>query len=279
MLPHEQEKELFLFVCCKCVFTGGDRLSHLRPGLSLGGMAVSKEVLGVIGGLGPLATAHFLELVARMTAAKLDQQHLDMIVYNFPSIPDRTGYLLGSNLKSPLPGLLWAGRALAREKVRCIAIPSITAHFFYEELTEDLRIPILDGVEETVKELHDHHITKAGIMATDATLISGFFTKALMDAGIQPVLPSKPRQQDVMHLIYDNIKAGKQAELDRFQKVCDELRQKGAEVIILGCTELSLIKKEYALGPGFLDAMEVLARQSVLCCGKRVKPQYDNLIS
>ena len=83
---------------------------------------MSGPVLGVIGGLGPLATANFLELMTKMTQAPSEQDHVDMVVYNFPSIPDRTGYILGSNLRSPLPGLLWAGRELERQEVSAIAI-------------------------------------------------------------------------------------------------------------------------------------------------------------
>lgn len=238
-----------------------------------------KKVLGVIGGLGPMATTHFMELVIRMTDASMDQENVDMIVYNFPSIPDRTGYILGSNLKSPLPGLLWVGRSLARQGVDCIAIPCITAHFFYEELAEEIRVPILNGINETVKHLKENGVTRAGIMATDGTIISGLFSQALLSVGITPVLPSRQRQADVMHLIYNNIKAGQSVEMERFQAVQQELRQRGAEVIILGCTELSLIKRDHTIGPGFLDSMEVLARQAVLRCGKTVKKEYNNLIT
>jgi len=238
-----------------------------------------KKILGVIGGLGPLSTTHFMEQTIRMTDASTDQQNMDMIVYNFPSIPDRTGYILGSNLKSPLPGLLWVGRNLARQDVDCIAIPCITAHFFYEELTEQIRTPILNAVSETVKHLKENGVASAGVMATEGTIFSGLFSQALLAAGIQPFLPSKPRQADVTHLIYHNIKAGKPAEMDRFSAVSQELRQRGAEVILLGCTELSLIKRDHPLGPGFLDAMEVLARQAVLRCGKTLRPEYRRLIT
>ena len=98
---------------------------------------MEKNIIGVIGGLGPLATAHFMELVIEMTDAKRDQENVDMIVYNFPSIPDRTGYILGSNLKSPLPGLKNVAHALVRQKVSCIAIPCVTAHYFHKELQGD----------------------------------------------------------------------------------------------------------------------------------------------
>lgn len=238
-----------------------------------------KKILGVIGGLGPMSTTHFMELVIRMTDASTDQENVDMIVYNFPSIPDRTGYILGSNLKSPLPGLLWVGRSLMRQGVDCIAIPCITAHFFHEELAEEIRVPILNGIQETVNHLKENGITTAGIMATDGTIISGLFSQALLSAGITPVLPSRKRQADVMHLIYNNIKAGLPAEMERFDSVQAELRERGAESIILGCTELSLIKRDYTIGPGFLDSMEVLARHAVLRCGKTVKKEYNCLIT
>ena len=240
---------------------------------------MKKKVIGVIGGLGPLVTAHFMELVIEMTDARRDQENVDMIVYNFPSIPDRTGYILGSNLKSPLPGLKNVGHALARQKVSCIAIPCVTAHYFHKELQESLPVPIINGVAETVKLLKAQGVKKVGIMATDGTIRSGLLSAELDLAGIIPVVPSPRRQEDVMHLIYENVKAGKPADMQRFRRVQQELFDCGAEVILLGCTELSLIKRDHTIGAGFLDAMEILAQQAILQCGKPLKEQYLSLIS
>lgn len=240
---------------------------------------MSGRVLGVIGGLGPLATARFLELTVQMTDAATEQDNVNMIVYNFPAIPDRTGYILGSNLRSPLPGLLSVGRELDRQNVRCIAIPCVTAHYFYDELEQGLRSPILHGVRETVAHLKEQGVGSAGVMATEGTIISGLFSRELLEAGIRPVLPSKARQGDVNHLIYNNIKAGIPAEQDRFGAVEEELRRRGAEAIILGCTELSLVKRDMALGHGYLDAMEVLAKRAIEECGKRVKDGYRCLVT
>lgn len=242
-------------------------------------MSKEKPLLGVIGGLGPMATTHFMELVIRMTDASTDQQNLDMIVYNFPSIPDRTGYILGSNLRSPLPGLLSVGNALARQGADYIAIPCMTAHYFYEELQAGIPAKVIHCVRDTVSHLKENGITAAGLMATDGTIASNLFLRELIEAGILPVLPSEERQADVMHLIYRNIKAGDPVEMDRFQAVEQELRGKGAQVIILGCTELSLIKRDYEIGAGFLDAMEVLAQQAVLLGGRKLKTEYRNLIT
>lgn len=236
-------------------------------------------MLGVIGGLGPLATAHFLELVVEMTHAPREQDNLDMIVYNFPSIPDRTGYILGSNLRSPLPGLLSVARDLSRQGVAQIAIPCVTAHYFYDALQNAVPTPIINDVMETARHLKDRGVARAGIMATDGTILSGLFSTALKEQGILPVTPTPARQADVMHLIYQNVKAGKPPEMDRFQAVREELRQNGAEVIILGCTELSLIKRDQNIGPGFLDSMDILAQQSILRCGKPIQKKYRSLIT
>ena len=239
---------------------------------------MEKKIIGVIGGLGPLATAHFMELVIKMTEARRDQENVDMIVYNFPSIPDRTGYILGSNLKSPLPGLLSVARALERQRVGCIAIPCVTAHYFHQELQSAIHTPILNGVAETVQLLKARGIKKVGIMATDGTIRSGLLSRELDNAGLLPVIPSEARQADVTHLIYRNVKAGKKAEMDRFRRVQQELTDCGAEVILLGCTELSLIRRDEVIGGGFLDIMEVLAREAVLRSGKRLKGEYRDLL-
>lgn len=237
------------------------------------------KVLGVIGGLGPMATAHFMELVVDMTRAASDQDNLEMIIYNFPSIPDRTGYILGSNLKSPLPGLMSVGHALSRQEVACIAIPCMTAHYFHRELSAAIATPILNGVEETARHLKENGIHRVGIMGTDGTVHSGLFSDALECRGIRPIVPSRERQADVMHLIYRNVKAGLPPEMARFHAVRQELLDKGAQVIILGCTELSVIKRNQNIGPGFLDAMEVLAQQAILRCGKQLRPEYETLIT
>ncbi len=240
---------------------------------------MKEPILGVIGGLGPMATAFFMELVTDMTDAKTDQEHLEMIVRSATSIPDRTRYILDNTAKSPLPRMLEIGAWLASQGATTIAIPCMTAHYFFSSLEAGISTPIINGAGETVRHLKDHGITRVGIMATSGTVQSGVFHRELERLGMEAVIPSAQRQADVMHLIFDNIKAGTPADMDRFEAVAAELRQKGAEAIILGCTELSLIKRDHPIGPGFIDAMEVLAQQSVLRCGKPLKAHYRNLIS
>ena len=238
-----------------------------------------RKILGVIGGLGPIATAHFMELVINMTDVDMDQQHLPMIVYNMPFIPDRTAYILDNTKENPLPKMLEIGKNLQQQGAACIAVPCVTAHYFMDKLEAGVSVPLINGVRETVAHLKENGIQKVGIMATDGTVRSGIFHKELEKQGLVPIAPLAAAQADVMHLIFNNVKAGKAAEMDRFAAAAEDLRSQGAQVIILGCTELSLIKRDEKIGAGFIDAMEVLARQSVLACDKPLKKEYDCLIT
>ena len=155
----------------------------------------------------------------------------------------------------------------------------MTAHYFFDALETGIAAPIINGVGETVKHLQENGARKVGIMATDGTIQSGIFHRELLNQGLEPIVPKLQAQKDVMHLIFQNVKAGKPVELERFYTAAEDLRSQGAEAVILGCTELSLIKRDYAIGSGFIDAMEVLAQQAVLMCDKPLKKEYRCLIT
>lgn len=235
--------------------------------------------LGVIGGLGPIATAYFLELVINMTDAACDQDHLDMIIYNTPSTPDRTAFILGRSTASPLTTMIETGRRLVEQGVDYIAIPCITAQYFHRELQDAIDRPIINIIRQTALHLKQNGVKTAGIAATDGTIAGSLFQRELDAQGIRSLAPSAGMQRYVMELIYDNIKAGIPADMDKFNAVSQELRSGGAEAIILGCTELSLIKRDYPIGPGYLDAMEVLAKSSVVSCQAPLKNRFQCLIS
>lgn len=236
-------------------------------------------IAGVIGGLGPAATAYFMELVIRMTDAQCDQDHLEMMIYNSPKIPDRTAYILGESRENPAEPMIAIGRKLAEQGADYISIPCITAHYFHKELTENIPVPIIHAVYETGVEIQRHGIQKVGIMATDGTIQSRIFQKQLEEMGMQGILPDPVYQGYVMDLIFKNVKAGIRADCERFQMVAEHLRNRGAEIIVLGCTELSLIKRDYEIGGGFIDALEVLAQRTVVKGRVMLKREYQDLIS
>lgn len=234
--------------------------------------------LGVIGGLGPMATAYFLELLIRMSDARTDQEHIEVILHSKPQIPDRTRYILGLSPENPQPFMAEIGKGLVSQGAEMIAIPCITAHYFQKQLEEQIGVHIINAIEETALHLKEAGVSKAGIMATDGTVESGLFQKTFSEYGISCEIPDREGQKQVMHLIYENVKAGKPVELSRFEEVFAELTGKGAQAVLLACTELSLIKRDYPVGAGILDVMEVLARKAVLACG-HLKKEYENLIT
>lgn len=235
--------------------------------------------LGVIGGLGPLASAYFYELLSRMTEAKIDQEHMEINIISRPSIPDRTGYILGRNNDNPLPHLVEVGKTLEEMGVDYIALPCITAHYFHEELTNMINVPIIHVIKETVNYLKENGIKRAGIMATEGTISSKLFQTELLKKNIIPITPSKKGQEYISNLIYKNIKMGLPVNMEDFFKARDELSKNGADTIILGCTELSLIKRDEDIGSGFINALEILARSCITKCEAKLKSEYTNLIS
>ena len=236
------------------------------------------KTLGVLGGLGPMASAYFLQLLVQMSDAATDQEHMEVILHSKPQIPDRTRYILGQSIDNPLPQMAAAGRGLAAQGAEILAIPCITAHYFQNQLEAEVGVPILHAIEETALYLEQAGIACVGILATDGTLASRLFQSCLAEHGIDCIVPGEEDQKAVMHLIYENVKAGKSVEFPLFEAVSGRLFVRGAQVILLACTELSLIKRDYVLKPGFLDVLEVLARKAVLCCG-RLKKEYEALIT
>lgn len=234
--------------------------------------------LGVIGGLGPIATAYFMELVIKMTDAERDQEHIEMIVYNFPKIPDRTAYILGQSRENPVDSMIAIGKKLEAQGADYIAIPCVTAHYFHKELSESIRIPILHAIRETGEEILKKKVGTVGLMATDGTVQSGIFQKQLEEMGLKVLAPESEYQRLVMDIIYKNVKAGNPPDIDKFNRVSRHLRERGAKILILGCTELSLIMRDFSIGKGYVDVMEVLAQRAVLLCRGKLKEKYRKLI-
>lgn len=234
--------------------------------------------LGIIGGLGPMATAYFLYLLTSMSRADTDQEHMEILMHSKPSIPDRTKYILDRSQPNPAPEMIAVGRELKDMGAEMLAIPCITAHYFHDELEKNIGIPVLHAVRETALYLREAGVERVGILATDGTVRSGLFSKVLEEYKTTVVYPDAACQQMVMDLIYRQIKSGEKGNPDELEHVGQALFRAGAQVNLLGCTELSILKRNYKLPAGYLDVMEVLARRAVLDCG-RFDTRYGQLIT
>ncbi len=232
--------------------------------------------LGIIGGMGPLATALFMELVIEMTKADKDSEHIHMDIVNMPGIPDRTDYILGKSNESPLSFILQIKEELETRGAKVLAMPCNTAFYFYEELTKS-GLPMIHPIRESVLCLKEAGVDRVGILATDGTVQTKLFQTGLAEYGITAIVPDEVHQKLVMSMIYDDVKAGKNISADKIKAVEAHLKEQGAEVMILGCTELSVAKRSGLVKEGYLDTLEVMARKAVLECGV-LKKQYEKLL-
>lgn len=224
--------------------------------------------LGILGGLGPMSTVYFYELITAHTRAARDQDHLDLLISSRATTPDRTDFILGRSQDDPLPAM--AEEALRLEKAGALrlVIPCNTAHFFYEGVQAAVSIPVLNIIGQNAAFCRSLGLSCVGVLATEGTVASGAYANALSALGIACLTPDADGQAVVSRVIYDQIKRGQSPDVEEFLRVADSLFARGCERILLGCTELSLLKKHHLSDPRFIDSMEVLALAAIRACGK-----------
>jgi len=172
-------------------------------------------------------------MVVKMTDARSDSEHIPMIIYNKPCIPDRTNYILGKSTDNPFIEIAKIGKNLVGQGVDYIAIPCVTAYYFYDMLCKEVDVPVIDMIGETANHLRENGIRRVGLMATDGTITGGFFKRGLEEQGLEVVQPSAEDQKLLMDIIYNGIKANMPFDMEDFNTVKNELFNAGAEVIIL----------------------------------------------
>lgn len=226
--------------------------------------------IGVLGGLGPLATVKFLEKVIDLTEAKNDQENVDMVILNHSSVPDRTDYLLNNNKPNPLPYLINDAKLLESIGCEYLVMPCNTAHSFYDEINNSINSKLINMVSETIKECNIRNIKKVGLMATRGTIATKIFDK--YNDSIELIIPDENTQKLVDILIFDKVKKNINVSLDEYEKVLNYFYSLGCESVILGCTELSVINEDLKYSDKkIIDTIDVLARIVIKLSGKKLK--------
>lgn len=224
--------------------------------------------LGILGGLGPMSTVYFCELLNRHTAALRDADHIDMLISSRATTPDRTAYILDKSAPDPLPIMLAEAHRLERAGVDLIVMPCNTAHYFYDGLSANCQVPILNIIDETCAHLSRIKTEKFGLLATKGTIQSGAYERFCAPRGLTCITPTEEEQAIISNIIYGQIKKNLPADMDAFLRVVNSLCARGCQKIVLGCTELSLLKKEGLDDELFVDSLDVLAYRTILACGK-----------
>lgn len=225
-------------------------------------------VLGILGGLGPMSTVYLYQMITQHTLAAQDQDHIDIVISSRATTPDRSAYILGTSTADPFAQMARDAEMLVEYGATLLTIPCNTAHYFYDQLARTLAVPILNMVHLTVNHAKAEGCKKLGILATSGTVDSFTYQRMCKAEGIDFAIPSPQKQANLMDVIYGQIKSGHQPDMQLFHAAADELRAAGCQRAVLGCTELSLIKRDYHLDDFFIDASEVLAYETILACGK-----------
>jgi aspartate racemase len=223
------------------------------------------RIIGILGGMGPEATADLYLRIIKLTPANKDQDHIRVIIYSNSKIPDRTKAILGTG-SSPLPEMITTGKILEQSGADFIIMPCNTAHFYHSDLQATLHIPVLNMIQLAAKNMKHSNplIRTAGLLATDGTIFSRLYDEAFTNQGIEMILPDTTDQSEVMKAIYYYIKKG---DLKRggqiLHRVAKTLIDQGAKAMICGCTEVSLVLKDGELPILIMDPLQVLAEEAV----------------
>jgi aspartate racemase len=197
--------------------------------------------LGILGGMGPAASAEFITRLIKQTPATCDQEHIPFVLWNEPRIPDRSAAMQAGN-DDPLPWLEDGIRGLKAAGCSRIVIPCNSAHFWYDQLVK-LGVPIIHIVDSIADQLQSLHIenTTIGIMGTQGTIEHGIYQDRLEQQGWRCIVPDRAEMDFFVQPAIDLIKAGKIAESQvLLTKVIHSLIDRGARAVVLGCTELPL---------------------------------------
>jgi len=216
------------------------------------------KTMGVIGGMGALATATFYSMITNIQHVEAEQDYLDIIIYSKTSIPDRTAYILGRSDINPTTDIIAAAVKLERAGVDFLVMPCVTAHYFYRDVADKVGVPFINLLDEIALHVQAEGFNRVGLLATQGTLQSRILHNALEGRGIEVLTPDPAQQAELMNIIYSTKIGG---HVQDFDKLEDALFAKGAQSIILGCTELSLIKGKTAAKR--IDALSVLAHAAL----------------
>ena len=222
--------------------------------------------LGVIGGMGPLATVSFYERVVLNTAAKCDNEHIDMVVLSHASMPDRTKCIIENKGGEFLEVIKKDFKILEDIGVEAVAIPCNTSHYFFDEFKKFTGLRIINMIEETILEVKRRGIEKIAVFGTLGTLNSKVYEKYANQQGLLVKEVSPEDKQAVMDIIYDiketNALDGRRF-VDILSRYCDD-----ETVGIIACTELSLL--DIPLDINTIDALNVLVKRSIELSGAKV---------
>lgn len=226
----------------------------------------SRPLLGIFGGMGPEATSDIFRSIIRLTSAEKDQDHIPTLVYSLPQVPDRMSSI-NNNDPAIIPYLVEGVQLLENSGAIVISIPCNTVHYYYDIMADTIDVPIINMIEETVAEVKQNYpdIKKVGLLATTGTISTGLYEDELTKNGFDVIVPDERIEHEYVMKAVFGIKSGADRKVneDLLAVAGENVINKGAEIIVLGCTEIPLAFNPERSGVPVVNASEVLARKSI----------------
>lgn len=238
---------------------------------------MSASLVGVLGGVGPGATAYFLQRLVERTTASCDQEHIRTLAFNDTAVPDRTAFLTGVSSRNPLDTLLEDGLLLEACGCDLLALPCNTAHCFLDELQGRLHVPLVNMVRETVVAAARAGLRRIEVLATAGTRACDVYGREAARLGLECIYPTPLLQERVSRLIFEEVKAGLAVDSRNLDELAAAAAQEGADGIVLGCTELSygFGGRTHAGGLPVIDALDVLVDCVIERTGHHVRQEFQ----
>ncbi len=227
---------------------------------------MSRRIVGIIGGMGPEATVDLYREIIRLTPAKRDQEHIKVLIYSNPQVPDRTKAIL-ENGEDPLPQLVHTANVLEKAGAGLLIMPCNTAHYYLPQLQECVAAPILNMIQLTCEAFLKRFpaAKSVGLLATTGTVRCGIYADIFESSGVRVISPPEDEQSRIHSGIFNYVKMGNTGPEAHsiFESAGRSLIAAGAESVILGCTEIPLAFDESTVGYPTLNPTRILARAAV----------------
>ena len=221
------------------------------------------KILGVLGGMGPAATAEFMRLLAELAPANFDQEHPEIIVYNHTATPNRTDCIFGTG-PDPTPELKYGIDKLITWGAGVLAVPCNTAHYFLDKIRSEISVPLIHIIEETIRRSQELSPEGAWLTSTLGTAKTGLYQKHTASMAYSFRYP-ETSEQEIIHDITNLVKVGEtQKAGERYREVIEKLWKREKLPIVGACTELPIAYAYTGLEESdFISSLKELARGTI----------------
>lgn len=255
------------------------------------------QTVGILGGLGPLAGAHFYRRLVELTPADRDEAHIPIILISNPAVPSRIAHLSGAG-ESPVPKLMEICHQLVQAGAEVIALPSSTTSIYQTELAQGCKVPIISLINEVTGAISRQGCRRIGIMGTTPTRTFAVYDGAFAERGIESVYPDDQSQSDIMNVI-QTVKGANQTHSEEagtspgdathLESLSNEIAAiasrpwaSNLDAVLLGCTELPVLfpdshsKQKFPAKLHVFSSTDILAAVVVrMACGDLAMDALD----